>query len=573
MKLRTRTTHRIAGFALFLLPIFVLHFQISKERQARLQRVNPSVVRWTAWEPSDAQPQECSNAWQEQPDAEAFRALLTGTEHGALVLPWLDTSKFVTGPGKNLCGWVAIKGERGRFTVQGRPFSRVDAAAADSEDMIRNPAHLDFPPDGVSVRAIGTENGFERLIEVSDKFIAFEHELIEYRLYHTSVTLLDPDTYKLKVLLEYRGLDHLGDLMDAGRTPPISLPTIVSKDAKTLLDSVKVTGKRIDRSTYLGLPKCTGAGHVGRWVNATWLKKPLIASSWTSEEEAVREDLAEPLESYDGQVWVPYECRYQRWTYGAFRERCLTKWHKVTHWIGDSNLQRALKALTTGGAWCREWYDESSSECQCQGKELSVPHISNEVPSWSIIPYLPAYKNGNATFLLGLTESLQPNHYKSWSWKDIRDLAPGNTPATNLDTPTMVIINLPHSDTLPLSRPLPELLDSFQALIPHLHTKYAIRGIPIVIRTPQFSPTLARARTKIISRYFVDVLVAGLRPTTAVHVWDVHQMSEQASASARKRLAQCSLGHASRDFVDLENQALMNLMCNQQLAEEKAQHI
>ncbi|KAJ3150958.1 hypothetical protein HDU86_006214 [Geranomyces michiganensis] len=521
----------------------------------------------------------CSNAWQKQPDAETFRALLAETEHGALVLPWLGTPKFVTAPGKNLCGWVAIKGERGRFTVQGRPFSRVDAppppaaAPTDGGETIRNPAHLDFPPDGIGIRAIGTENGFETLIEVSDQFIAFEHDLIEYRLYHTSVTLRDPDTYKLEVLLEYRGMDNLEDLADAGNTLPISLPTIVSKDAMTVLESVKVTGKRIDRSTFLGLPKCTGADHVGRWVNGTWLKKPLIASSWTSDDEAVHEDFNEPLESYDGMVWVPYECRYQRWTYNAFRDRCLTKWYKITHWIGDSNLQRGLKAFATGGAWCREWYDETSTECQCQDKDLAVPHINQDVPAWSIITHKPAFKDGNATFLFGLTESLQPNHHKSWSWKDTHDLATDNVPAGTLDIPTMVILNLPRSDILPLSRTLPGLLDSFQALIPHLHTKYAIRGIPIVIRTPQYSPTSARARTKIISRYFVDLLVAGLRPTTEVYVWDVHQMSEQAIAPARARLAQCGLGHASRDLVDVENLVLMNSMCNQQLAEELAQKV
>ncbi|KAI8920939.1 hypothetical protein DFJ77DRAFT_447994 [Powellomyces hirtus] len=425
MRVRLRLGAKFLGFCFFLVPVFFLHYSLSKSRSESTIRGNPNVARWTSWEPADALPKECDNAWQEQPDADSFRASLGGTETGALILPWLDEEHIITSPSKIICGWVVVKGVRGHFTVQGQAYSgrrREDTPTATgpfSEDLTNLNSTPDFPPDGILIRAIGIQNGFESTMDVSETFAAFEYDRIEYRLYHTTIKLRDADKYKLEVLLEYRSIENLGNLRSVV-APPLQLPTIVSKDGQTLLHTIQIPGKRISRSTYLGLPHCMGADHAGRWVNASFLEKSAGAASWASDEEEVHEDLSEPLESYDGRVWVPYECRYRRWTHKAFKNKCLAKWHNLTHWIGDSNIKRSLKAVTTGGAWCREWYDEGSPECQCEDKALVVPQISENVPSWNLISNVAG--KSDVTMLYASLKSLNPSAHKSWSWTDTQDL-------------------------------------------------------------------------------------------------------------------------------------------------------
>ncbi|KAI9105733.1 hypothetical protein DFS34DRAFT_27688 [Phlyctochytrium arcticum] len=518
-------------------------------------------TRWTSWDYSSGPERllaasECPSSWHTHPDLDDFQKLIPTGRKGALVIPWIDRRLVILKPGKAICGWIIIKG------LPSGPSSRRAADSILSSSAFTTPLEDGpwLPVDAFNVTAIGSQHGYEIPINVPERYTQYLVGDDEYRIYDLVLLLRDPDLYHLEVLLEYSDLKDLESLsQDAAYPSRAHLPIVVNNDGTPTMLTIQVQGKPISRSTYLGLPHCQHADHVGRWVNASLLAKSPIASSWASEEDETHDDLTGPLESYDGRVWVPYECRYRRWSYRTFRDKCLSRWYHETHWWGDHNIRRSLKTLTTAGAWCKVWYDESSSECQCDDGALHVPDFEVELKRQSTIRNIAGAPNISLSFLSVDGFTAQEPLWREWMhqqhWAETR-------------LPSAVIVNLPVADLVSSTRT--QFRDMLSQLADQLRETYAARGIPIILRTPQHSshPT-SRLRTKLLSQYFAKYLINKLGLLTQISVWDVYHLGETAIQEARNRIATCKLGSATRDLVDWENSILMNAMCNQRLAAGK----
>ncbi|TPX58845.1 hypothetical protein SpCBS45565_g07889 [Spizellomyces sp. 'palustris'] len=548
-------------------PIALLHFRLStpSSHVSRGKPVRSEVVRrWTSWDVGSGDPhyKECPAIWEKHPEAKDLRKLIPHGRKGALVIPWVDTNLMVVKPAKTICGWLVIKGEKSHDTV-GKRYS------ASEGDFF--PPLPPFPVDGVTVTAFGKQNGFEVPISVSDSFARYPDDTEEFRIYDVIIALRDPDVYRLEVLLEYSDLINVDESPQASETQA-HLPVVVNQDGTPTLLSIHVQGKPLSRSTYLGLPHCQSSDHPGRWVNSSLLSKSPIATSWMSDEDETHEDLTEPLQTYDGRVWVPFECRYRRWSYRAFRDKCLGKWYGLSHWWGDGNVRRALKALTTAGAWCKEWYDESTPECQCDDRTLVTPHIGDGATGWSVVPKVAG--SINATIMYASLASFTAD---TIDWQDLMNIYKMKEQlrpqialgVTRVEArPSVVIVGLPTLDTT--ASTLSSVHSTLSSLTHALRATYAAQGVPIVLRTPQYaSSPSTRLRTKLLSQFFAKSITAVLSPFTSVYIWDVHHLGDFATQSAKGRLAKCDLGHASRDMVEWENLILENVLCNKLLMQEK----
>lgn len=143
-------------------------------------------------------------------------------------------------------------------------------------------------------------------------------------------------------------------------------------------DSLKLSihGEKFNPNSYRNLPICKNGNSPGRWVKATMIEDKRQEGPSFSDWSSARDDTTE-FKDPEGRVWVPYDCRYVPFSYSEFKS-CLSKANTHLHMYGDSNIRRALKAITTAGAWCNTLYDADSHDCQCsdQGR-VAVPNFND----------------------------------------------------------------------------------------------------------------------------------------------------------------------------------------------------
>ncbi|KAJ3043286.1 hypothetical protein HDV00_005289 [Rhizophlyctis rosea] len=383
--------------------------------------------------------------------------------------------------------------------------------------------------------------------------------------------------------------------------PPTSLPLLPLTPPYTSTPlNLHLKGKPLTRSTYLGLPFCTSGDHPGRWVNASLLTAPPLL--WESEEDRTHEDLADVtrLKTYDGLVWVPYECRYRLWTYRTIRDKCLRRGgvgHGVVHiWGGgDVGVRRGVKGVVSGGAWCREWYQEDSPQCQCNDTTLPVPNVpSTTTDTDASEGIIPGVMGGSGTMYFNnrdggyrdLLERMQGDALG----ERLRDLKPeyGTVgEGVEVERASAVILNpspqihtLLH-DTLTTTF-LPTYIKTLRKTYPNAPS--------LILRTSTSASSLrTKSLNNILGRTFTrefldddDALVldinsaySGLgmlggetRPIRPgrLHVWDVAALREGLPKRARKRreeeCGEDGQEGVGRDLVEWESLVLMNVLCN-----------
>lgn len=138
---------------------------------------------------------------------------------------------------------------------------------------------------------------------------------------------------------------------------------------------LSIKGPKLTPISYLNLPICKNGNSPGRWVKSFMIEDKNQKSS--SSDWSAPRDSTTHFKDPEGRVWVPYDCRYIPFSYSDFTT-CLAKANTHLHIYGDSNIRRALKAITTAGAWCNTLYDPDSWECQCsdQGR-VAVPYFND----------------------------------------------------------------------------------------------------------------------------------------------------------------------------------------------------
>lgn len=160
---------------------------------------------------------------------------------------------------------------------------------------------------------------------------------------------------------------------------PLRILELVDSTKYKIIDKFKISikGASITPKYFKMLPLCKNGNSPGRWVSSSLVESKSDFSSYATDWSTSR-DSSTFYQNPEGKIWVPYDCRYQPFSYYEFSS-CLSKSNSHLHFYGDSNIRRALKAITTGGAWCNTLYDPSSWPCECsdQGK-VTVPYLKDD---------------------------------------------------------------------------------------------------------------------------------------------------------------------------------------------------
>jgi hypothetical protein len=171
---------------------------------------------------------------------------------------------------------------------------------------------------------------------------------------------------------------------------PIHFVEIKADSLPKILDTspvIRVTSpEKMTPKIYNKLPYCTRGDHPGRWVKLKAVtqslsyKEPYLdfSSAQTSFQPPI--DFMTHYQDRLGHIWLPFDCKYRSLSYTQFKHCLAHNNQEVLHFWGDSNVRRALKALSTNGAWCNTWYDPASPECNCYDWNFGVPQMDPHYP-------------------------------------------------------------------------------------------------------------------------------------------------------------------------------------------------
>lgn len=416
------------------------------------------------------------------------------------------------------------------------------------------------------------------------------HERLMLHVYEASVTLHDPGHYKFEGRLEYQ--DGLWNF-EKGPIVPYKpqmmqiisaqeLPITVGEPHGTLEDIVQ---------QHLQLPLCAGADHPGRWLPAPPGLPDLVTDK-------------------DGKFWAPFDCRYQRISYSDFAECLAEKYPAGIDMYGDSNTRRSIKKMVTGGRWCDGWHGRmvaamaaSSSaerEQQRQKQDDKETPINNNLSSdpydWSLLDddnkiqqlrschcedfhepgwnpsWFDAQDRRNAVRLRNSTGH-ERALLRSYKWDGLTYLNdPSWTTAFTTINATfdishpsdVVIFSLGNWDAAYMS--LYEFNKELDKLLNYVATTYANKQI--IYRTPQYYCCRAdnTKRNRLLSssrvQAFNDLAKSKFVRVLGARVWDTMVLGESRTWHEKLQARDCPSNHATPDVVEIENQILMNALCN-----------
>ncbi|ORZ08083.1 hypothetical protein BCR42DRAFT_425171 [Absidia repens] len=413
-------------------------------------------------------------------------------------------------------------------------------------------------------------------------------------VYETNAVLMDPGQYQLDGRLEFQGAYWNTDLGPVQPYQPLTLPVEPSSSDQSpslwvVTRNQRETVTREDGDVkqlvldHLELPLCRGGqgDHAGRWL--PWPFGDLVDAS----------RMVAGLDKH-GKFWAPTVCRYRPLTHHQFH-RCLAhRFPRGMNIYGDSNMRRSIKSFLSHGQWCKNYHlfgnDNNShtttittaSEpfttpqqweylgdpnqlraCQCEDfKErtwnpawfnatarrwdLAFDNTEEETrqlgqhTEWDISS---SSSSSGTNSSIGKEQQQQQQdgiRVSSYKWDGLTFMndqgwqASFTQPASMLPTATdMVVISL------------------------HLKTQYYsdnnINSSPplLIYRTPQYY--CCRMARRHLQTAFMNA---------PWMVWDVTTMGEARTWEEKLETTTCGANHAQADVIHLENQVLMNALCN-----------
>ncbi|KAJ1679251.1 hypothetical protein EV182_002430, partial [Spiromyces aspiralis] len=430
-------------------------------------------------------------------------------------------------------------------------------------------------------------------ITVPVRLKAAPHYLNNHRqfvhVYEGQVSLHDPGEYRVDARVEWRHAQWNCE-------PPLEFvksPETVLLNGSSIAKSgvgtpPVVTVERDDQrllplDRYFELPLCTTMDEPGRWVPTSAL--PRSPRGQTDDNAGGLDGFYSlPPVAEDGRVFVPYRCRYRTVTYKEF----VTTSHDqfpVIHWFGDSNSRRAMRMFQTGGAYCANERDQRERiDCLCNDypKDLYEDNVYNKGPT----PHLyRVYADGIDSREVVEPDFVDDRHKRDSFVHIYYRFTKGITneagaywrEAINADSlrkypaPSIVIYQGTTWDVY-LKR-FDEFTREVDDLISALQTVYA-KDTLFIYRTGQFwccrpygltdeSKRFTRLRFQAYNEYMQYQFVRRLNAT----VWDVMHLGETRHPETKRSPTNlpCLSGHSRSELVMLENQLLMNTLCNQQL--------
>ncbi|ORZ02826.1 hypothetical protein BCR43DRAFT_534398 [Syncephalastrum racemosum] len=397
------------------------------------------------------------------------------------------------------------------------------------------------------------------------------HEREMAHVYEDTLTLSDPGTYTIKALWEYHEAEWN---FEKGPVIPYKPQELPSQTIQ--VGSVRDIQNDAIVREHLGLPLCTGADHPGRWLQAP---------AFRDQEEA---DNASITIDSNGKFWAPYTCRYRRIEHTEFT-KCLWRQGSTTlDMYGDSNMRRSLKKLMTHDTWCRNWHTyathgDNSTEVPIQQEKLAWHYDGHpnqlracycedyREPGWNTSWIDPDARF--TTIPLGHDVRIQNYKWDGLTYLNDPDWSNAFTNKSidwHIDDSSaarrVVIVSLGNWDAAFMT--FSEFGEQVDRLVHYLSERYKKNGVRFFYRTPQYyccrvdtSPRKRRtSRTRLEA--FNALARQKLEQLGRLAVWDTKIMGDARTWEEKQASVKCPSNHVSADLVEIENQVLMNALCN-----------
>ncbi|KAI7870918.1 hypothetical protein BDF14DRAFT_1766213 [Spinellus fusiger] len=428
-------------------------------------------------------------------------------------------------------------------------------------------------------------------------------------VYETNIALKDIGDYQLKGLLEYQAGRWNFEMGPVNAYLPQSLSVYpVGTDTIRVVDSSQPDKVMTERQLqtmalddHLALPLCSGANHLGRWLP--------IPEGYNSTHPIAGID-------HHHKLWAPYTCRYRKLTYEQFN-RCLARRYPGgVDFFGDSNTRRSLKTMLSHGQWCntqpktsspsttntsstnlvgsRGWIsggdDAQIRSCYCEDYSEATwkvewfnpyerenrLHFENTVEESAALGITEWDSATKKIRPLGTNSTTVPDSVPlySYKWDGLTYLnIPGWESAfsTLLREPTrqpdIIVFSLGNWDAAFLT--LVDFEKDLSKLINWIKSTYLKDRRPkIIYRTPQYYCCRVDAsnRQRRVSggriESFDDLTRGRFVNELNAEVWNTLAMGEARAYEEKLESLGCPSNHVSSDIVELENQVLMNSLCN-----------
>ncbi|KAJ2212806.1 hypothetical protein EV179_004373 [Coemansia sp. RSA 487] len=381
-------------------------------------------------------------------------------------------------------------------------------------------------------------------------------------VYEADVMLRDSDVYRPEGYIEFRDARWNPDGPGLDPQPFTPERLAIPEDLR-----IQVTNGKNSLAEYMDLPLCTSADAEGRWVAVADIPFNITNMLLPPDNQ--------------NRVWMPYDCRMRTVSYPEYAQ-CLVDRYPVIHWFGDSNTRRALKKITSLGQWCSTPKDIASHVCICNDNSepndrynsnarvmpIDMDPVSGGVAAAMDNEYLGHQVPGNKSRIVafkwdGLTDRNRP------PWSDPFDRPDGVGNA--LQSPTTAIFGVINWDTAFSSRAF--FANEVHRLVQKVRTSYPV-SMDIIIRTGQYyccasdmdafwKRRYSRLRNRHYDHYIVQQFREQLGDTRKISVWDVASLTERRPYKARDAEVNfCPANHARSEVINIENQILMNAMCN-----------
>ncbi|KAJ2358112.1 hypothetical protein GGF43_001035 [Coemansia sp. RSA 2618] len=380
-------------------------------------------------------------------------------------------------------------------------------------------------------------------------------------VYEADVVLRDADEYAVRGYIEFRDAEWNPD----GGLVPVEYEPEMLHIPELLTVQVADDGSSIySLARHMELPLCADAGGDGRWVRADRL--PFDT-----------DQLPEP--ENHGLVWLPYTCRLRRVSYSEFVS-CLSTGYPLMHWYGDSNLRRALKKITTLGEWCTNnathYNSTETRSCLCEDyRDVFLPFDSRYRELVIDVDETGGRTLKTAADISRVPERTARVYLHKWEGLSARN-KPGWLQAfdggvtARFGQPQVALISLTNWDAAFSSRAY--FAVEMQRLLDVIAREYSPQT-QLVIRTGQYyccrtdkTPRAPRSYSRLRNAYFDQYVIDAFRErfgaTHRISVWDVSRVAERLPFDVRKENVKCPANHVRAELVEIENQVLMNAMCN-----------
>ncbi|KAI8974393.1 hypothetical protein BDB01DRAFT_806402 [Pilobolus umbonatus] len=416
--------------------------------------------------------------------------------------------------------------------------------------------------------------------------IYYERERMH--VYEADIRIIENGTYEIKALLEFVEGRYNFEYGPVTPYNPVQLPVYPA--------TVSINKTRADKllTEHLSLPLCKRADMPGRWL------------PWPTK---TKHKQSEVVLNKEHKYWAPYTCRYRPISYEQFN-RCLSqKYPRGLDMYGDSHTRRSLKKIISHGHWCQHWedhltrppvndeekpvidthlvakrydrpedyvhtVDEQTHSCYCEDynepewnrawfdsymrhSDITLNNNITQIQKighteWDISPItndsvpISAYKWDGLTYLNnpGWDQAIEGNTQPV----DVAIFSLGNWDAAFLELDPYL------SDVNTLIRQIKDHYDLTKTKIIYRTAQYYCCRVDLSSRARQISGPKNDAFDFIVREKFVSELNA--------IVWDTRVISESRTWEEKIEIVNCPSNHVAADLVEIENQVMMNSLCN-----------